>query len=300
MKDRILIFGATGYLGSRLVAALKSDGYIVTCIGKNENNDIIVDLSDFELVANIKLKYKYKAIFHLAAINETLIQSNIKMAYDVNVVATRAIVELAKRNGIKYISYCSTFHVIGQTTGQIVPHVLLKPKNDYGLTHLLSEQILESLCPNEGIQVNIVRPTNIYGVPLSIKSFDRWSLIPFSFVRQAVTKGKILLKTNGNQQRNFVDINNVIASLMFFGSRKVNVIGYNTLSIRDFALLVSKRLSSKYGEVEVILPEPEAEEKIIFEPKLEFLGDNNILENSPDNLNLYIDEFAFKIEGYNE
>lgn len=250
MTKKIAVFGASGFVGQHLVAEARARGFYITTIGRQSDDDIVIDLTSFDEICRLPLK-EYHAIVDVAAVNETLISRDIKTAYDVNVTRARAIVELSKRNDIGRISYCSTFHVYGKQYGAVAPTDDCRPKNDYGLTHLLAELIYRSWGNINGTIVNIVRPTNIYGIPASMTRFNRWTLVPYDFVRAALVEKKIEIRSNGLQFRNFVSIENVVNCLLTFEDRTVNAIGVHTISIRDFASLVKETLKEKFGEIQV-------------------------------------------------
>lgn len=62
------------------------------------------------------------------------------------------------------------------------------------------------LCASRGIAGHVLRPANLYGVPADWTRFDRWTLAPFDFVRQAVTTGRIRLLSDGSPVRSYVSL----------------------------------------------------------------------------------------------
>ena len=124
-------------------------------------------------------------------VNETKIKENLNEAYDVNVTLTRALCELALELYVAEFIYVSTLHVYGVTGGSIGTFLTCNPSNDYGLTHYLSEEIIRNTFRNKGVAALCLRPTNIYGIPETLKDFDRWSLLPFAFIRNGAFPLKI-------------------------------------------------------------------------------------------------------------
>ena len=289
MCKKIAVFGATGFVGQHLVAGAKARGFVVTTIGRNREADIKAELDDFDNIKMLCLP-GYDAIIDVAAVNETSIAQDVKKAYDVNVTRSRAIIELAKRNNIKNVSYCSTFHVYGKQSGEISFNTVCTPRNDYGITHYLSEIIYRQMGQQYQISTKIVRPTNIYGLPHSLNSFNRWSLVPYDFVKTAVEDNKITIRSTGLQQRNFVHVANVVDALLNFENKIVDVIGGDTLSIRDFALLVAETLNSEYGEIKVTWVDEDEnfkEEPLVFSEKIKLKP-----EFDADLLAQFIGQFA--------
>lgn len=270
MCKKIAVFGATGFVGQQLVVEAKARGFVVTTIGRNREADIKAELDDFDKITMLCLP-GYDAIIDVAAVNEISIANDVKKAYDINVTRSRAIIELAKRNNIKNVSYCSTFHVYGKQSGEINCSTECTPRNDYGITHYLSEIIYRQMGQQYQITTKIVRPTNIYGLPHSLDSFNRWTLVPYDFVKTAVEDNKITIRSTGLQQRNFVHVAHVVDALLKFENKVVDVIGGDTLSIRDFALLVAKTLNAEFGEIKVTWAEEDdnyKEEPLAFSEKI--------------------------------
>ena len=53
-----------------------------------------------------------------------------------------------------------------------------------------------------------VSPSNVYGRILS-DAFNRWSLVPGCFCKEAHESGTITIKSSGKQMRNFVNLENL-------------------------------------------------------------------------------------------
>ena len=53
-----------------------------------------------------------------------------------------------------------------------------------------------------------VRPSNVYGRILS-DAFNRWSLVPGCFCKEAHESGTITIKSSGLQMRNFINLQNL-------------------------------------------------------------------------------------------
>ena len=136
--------------------------------------------------------------------------------------------------------YISTFHVYGTETGNIDEQSPLRPKTEYGLNHYLAEEYVKMFVRNNPIKGIIIRPTNIYGVPNDLETFNRWSLIPYSFCREIVDTNSITLRSDGSQMRNFVSAKTVariiIESLKLDGPYNiVNASGADNYSVREFS-----------------------------------------------------------------
>lgn len=252
---RVLITGITGFLGKEIKKHYLMNGDEIISIGRSKYNDIVIDFFDFDVTELANNIGHVDTIVHCAAVNEVEINKSIDQTYAINVVLTRKLVELSKLLSIKNFIYISTFHVYGESSGWISDESEIKPINDYGLTHYLSEEIIRTNSYYNQYDYLIIRPTNIYGVPSDFKNFNRWTLVPFQFLKSAYYDGKIVINSSGQQYRNFVSISDVIQCLSLIGKEKVvNAYGTLELSISDFAKIIGKlvgRICNKNVLIEV-------------------------------------------------
>lgn len=274
----LLLTGHTGFLGKKFLEFYNSNGWKVQTLGRNNDSDIFWDLDNREIDTS-NFEKNISRIIHCAAINELEINSSIQNTYDMNVTFTRQLCDLAIKNNIKEFIYISTFHVYGKYEGQISTELPCQPINDYGLTHYLSEQIIKNCFMNTDISSLVLRPTNIYGLPSSLGKFNRWTLVPFAFIKEAIDHRKITLKSNGSQLRNFVDFENLLYDNFSHKEFKIiDIFGEDTLSVLEFANKIAEQLFEKHNlEIEVIVPEKNAiskKEKLVFDKtfKKQILG----------------------------
>lgn len=296
--NNILLIGATGFLGALIHKHYEYSGNRVVTLGRNPASDIVADFNDMDSIANCDLsEFNIDTVILCAAVNETQISQSLSETYKINVALTRVVVELAKRANISNMIYVSTFHVYGRSYGHLDEISDCHPLNDYGLTHLLSEKIIVNQCSQNNMQYLIVRPTNIYGIPADLTNFDRWTLVPFEFVREAVKRQRIVIKSSGKQLRNFVSVDDVIASFDVLGKHPVvNCYGSDTLSIFDFANVVAKHVQRLLGK-QVVVSRIE-DSKPNAPAQLEITNQYDDFVPTPDALDNYIDRMITEVANY--
>ena len=136
--------------------------------------------------------------------------------------------------------YCSTVHVYGPVAGHIAEQNVPAPVNDYALTHLFGEEYCRLYARNKNIPCAILRLSNGYGAPLHAP-FTQWNLLVADLCRSAYTAGRITLRANPEQERDFVwlgDVAGVIERLaanapalpLAFGSQPGNGGSQQTLA----------------------------------------------------------------------
>ena len=259
---KILLVGATGLIGAEVFQKLSGENEVV-CLGRRPESDLKGDLSKPESLADLDLK-GFEAVVHCAGVTDEDLKHRPAEAFVQSTQGMNALIQRAIAGSVKRFVYVSTSHVYGPQQGVIDENTPANPLSDYAIAHYAAEQTLKR---NAAKFENsfVLRPNAVFGVPVFIDKFDRWSLIPYSFPLEAVYSQKIVLLSTGEQNRNFVgtkDIANCISELLSFSNDEVftivNPLGKETMSVYDFALKcaeVSEKVTGTKSRVE--RPEPE-------------------------------------------
>ena len=177
--DRILITGATGFIGSHLTEFLIKLGYNVVAFDRyNSNNDwgwlenskykndcevILGDIRDYDSVLN-SMK-GCNAVFHLAALIGIPYSYTSPLAYiRTNIEGTYNILESARQKQVEQVLVTSTSETYG--TASYVPineeHPLVG-QSPYAASKIAADQLAISYFRSFKLPVKIVRPFNTYG-----------------------------------------------------------------------------------------------------------------------------------------
>lgn len=205
----VLVTGASGYAGGAIATWLRRAGCRIVRAGRRDSDDIRIDLSRPDEVAMMRLPAGIDACVHVAAAHEGICASDPVLAETINVAGTGALLAAAEAAGIERLVYISTFHVFGPPAGDLLERSPATPRNAYGHTHWLAEQLFRAHGARRGVHVHILRPANLFGEPANWPTFDRWSLAPFDFARQAVSDGRIRLRSDGRQIRSYVSLDHL-------------------------------------------------------------------------------------------
>lgn len=166
MKEKILVTGGTGYIGSHTTVELLQAGYEVEIIDNLYNSKIEVldqiaeltgtkpkfynvDLRDAEALAEIFENGKYDAVIHFAglkAVGES-VEKPLEY-YENNIGGTINLLECMEEFGVKKLIFSSSATVYGD---QLAPLDESLPTgegitNPYGRTKFMIEEIIKDLC----------------------------------------------------------------------------------------------------------------------------------------------------------
>lgn len=292
MKSSVVITGASGYFGAIACKYFSDKGWNVIKASRRSDADIIIDLDCPDAFAKSKLTKPVDMIIHAAAAHEVICVKDPYRSIFQNVAGTRAALDFAVSNNIRKFVYISTFHVYGNATGLITEDVEPIPENDYGMSHLQAEQYVHMYCRKYGINGTCLRPSNFFGIPADMSTFDRWSLVPVAFCKEAMETGKITLKTPGQQERNFVSVLDVCSTIETILSssnppRILNVYGNDTLSIITLANGIASKINSSYF-AKVTVQAPKGDNK---EASISFKSKYTDFVYPNDNLFDFVDYF---------
>lgn len=212
-KEKVLVTGATGFVGRSLVPALQMEGYDVLCaVSKNvpglQANQVVIgriesitDWSDTLQGVDI--------IIHLAA-KVHVMEGNVSLEEfcDVNSTATKNLAEQAAEQGVKRFIFLSSIKVNGEFTlkGQPFTEDYVHQLEDfYAQSKKYAEQNLLEIGQKTNMDVVILRPSLIFGPGVKAN---------FLKMIQWVDKGLPLPFAGINNKRNFIFIENLVSSII--------------------------------------------------------------------------------------
>jgi 2-alkyl-3-oxoalkanoate reductase len=212
---RVLVTGATGFIGGRLAERLAGEETaVVTGVGRTLEKaahlarlGVHLEQADIRDTARMaQLLPGQDLVVHAAA---WMGGGPPELAHDLNVTATGDLVRLAAETGVNRFVLVSSMAVYGDPprTGQIDEnHPLDTAQTDpYSRTKALGEQAARAAVQTSGLELAIVRPTMVYG-PRS----DVWTLR----MLDRIQKGVPMVLGDGRGHAHPVYIDNLVDGLL--------------------------------------------------------------------------------------
>lgn len=212
---KILVTGASGFLGGHLIEEMVSKGYdVIGMVRKSSNTSFLRSLGVKLRVGDLTIPESLKQatedidiVIHLAAYYTFF--GKKEMYRKVNVEGTRLLLEASLRNDVKRFVYCSSTEAIGPVKNP--PAEEDSPPNpsyEYGRSKLEAEKIVRNY-GERGVEYTILRPSGIYG-PRNVDDISFWFIT--AYVKNALPTRIIV--GDGRNLIQFVHVKDVVKGFL--------------------------------------------------------------------------------------
>lgn len=262
MIRKILITGGLGYVGGRVAQHLATRPQLELLLTSRKAPAQVPDwLAQGKIAAWSSeqdadaLLEGVDTVVHFAALNEIDSAIDPVKALEVNGADTVRLLLAAQRAGVRRFIYFSTAHVYGAPlAGHIDERSLPRPVHPYAITHKVAEDFVLAAHDQGKIEGIVFRLSNGFGAPIGAE-VNRWTLIANDLCRQAVTNGRLTLKSSGLQRRDFVTLADVAHCVEHFIALPktglqdglFNLGGACVLSMFELAQIVAQRCETVLG-----------------------------------------------------
>jgi len=202
---KILVTGASGFIGSRLATKLAQKGNTVLALTHDNKiqdpavKTISADLTSDSFTAPDE---KFDVVFHLAA--ATPMEKNKKLVRKINYDGTVNLFNQIK-DRTKFLVYVSGLGVFGDPGNKIVDeNTSLKPNTDYAKIRLETQKFLETKCKDNSIHFTVAYLGEVYGD-------GGWFT---SQIIDRLKKGSFRMPKAGEYYRCFVNVEDVENALI--------------------------------------------------------------------------------------
>lgn len=252
---RVVITGASGFLGNNLAAALLDEGHTVVAADRvraNALDDLDAEFAEIDVLDPASLRVAFEgadAVFHLAAII-SLMGDPDGIVRRVNVEGPRNAARAAREAGVQRFVHCSSVHAYdlqtcGPSLDETGPRTLNAQSPVYDRTKYAGEQQIQAAV-EDGLDAVIVNPTGVIGPR------------DFNGSRMAETiaqlrSGKIPVTITGGFD--FVDVRDVVPGMISAFQRGRTGENYllsgTRISIRELRQLVAVVDGSKRSVMDI-------------------------------------------------
>jgi UDP-glucuronate 4-epimerase len=208
-----------------------------------------VDLSNFKKLNQIFKDNKISIIYHFAA------QAGVRFSIDnptkyqsSNINGFFNLIELSRKYNVKKIIYASSSSVYGDVNKfPITENKIINPKNFYGLSKKINEEMAEIYSRYYNIKFIGLRFFTVYG------EWGRPDMSIFKIIQSAFTKKMFYLNNFGKHYRDFTYIQDCINIIMKlkFGKKKHEI--YNVCSGKPISLLKLIKIIAQFIKLPKII-----------------------------------------------
>jgi len=246
---RVLVTGGAGHIGSHLTKRLVDEGADILVVdnlwrGKKEylldsNNKPIIDMEkNFKELDLRKYEYAEQAVegvdivFHLADMvaGITYVFDNQPDVFRSNILINSNVFTASHKANVDCLIYVGAACAYPHEKQNDPLHPLFKendmypahPESAYGWGKLMGEYECDLFSKSGMLNTGILRLHNVYG-PNSDLSVERSQVIPAT-IRKAVLypEEKFLIWGNGEQNRSFIYVTDVVESLLLVTEKGIN------------------------------------------------------------------------------
>lgn len=156
---RILIIGASGFLGKKAVEILGASNEVIAAAKSPNGKEIKLDVTQKQEIINALDKYMPDLVFNCAGLVDVEGSEKDKsQAWDINLSGPVYLADICKQRNIKLITISSDY-VFSGNNSPYEEYEEAHPKSFYGMIKKLMEQAVSYINPD----AIIIRPSILYG-----------------------------------------------------------------------------------------------------------------------------------------
>ncbi len=265
----VLLTGATGFVGSRVLTQLLAAGFDVLTLGRHTPAERVrahlsADLRDRAAVEKALAPHKdIRILIHLAAAipTQSVPTDALEEMRRDNVETTRTLLELMPES-VSQVIFASTLDVYGAPQWLPLTEIHpLEPVTAYAESKKEAEEYLSAACRERGFKICILRLTQIYGPgEAPVKAIPR-------FLGGILAGRAPVLFGDGSDLRDYLHVDDAARAFVLAAERKAegicNIASGTSVSIKDTLDLLLQLCGSS------LRPELRERQK----PKMDFVFD---------------------------
>lgn len=223
---KVVMIGASGFVGTRLIDLLKTDNNYelknVDLLPSHFFNDVTV-IGDVRKQEDMDKELSGADVVVLLAAQHRDDVSPVSLYYDTNVGGMEVTLKAMEKNGVRRLIFFSSVAVYGLNKENPSEDHPKDPFNHYGKSKWQAEQVLQEWhSSHSDWNINIIRPTVIFG--------ERNRGNVYNLLSQ-ISSGRFLMVGKGTNKKSMAYVGNVVAFVKFLIEEKKS--GYNVYNYID-------------------------------------------------------------------
>ena len=240
-KNKILITGSSGFLGSHIVDTLEGLGHDVTLFDsvpspykKSNQKEIIGNILSTDDIK--KAVSDCDQIFHFAAQADIdPLSRSPKETIETNVIGTQNLLEAAVRNKCKRFIFASTIYVYSELG------------SFYRVSKQACEKIIEEYQRLYSLPYTILRFGSLYG-----PRANKFNAVQ-NFLLSAIKNKKIIRNGDGDELREYIHVKDasrlaVLATKSQYKNKHLIITGNQQIKVKNLLLMINEIFN---GEIEI-------------------------------------------------
>lgn len=240
---RVLLTGATGFIGNAVVDRLLALGADVAAIVRTTDYSrpyffspawklhavraFTGDIRDFQAVQRAVVQSEPQTIFHLAAVTQVVEAQGMPLeTYQTNVLGTLNVLEAARQARditvqAPAIVIASSDKAYGRPVARpVIESTPVNPFHPYDASKAAADLVALSYCRHYGLPITIARMANVYG-----PGDTNWRRLIPGTIRSIVRGETIVLRSDGQAVRDYLYIDDAVEAYLLLAQRLLPMTG---------------------------------------------------------------------------
>ncbi len=247
----ILVTGASGFIGSSLVAKLaERHGHenIVALTSKPiaEINSVIHKGYGDTYLDRSSFGFAIETVIHAGSFTpkEGTDANNLDGCTS-NVTSMKSVLKFCEQARVRRLVFLSTIDVYGDKCESMIETEAPSPTSLYGTSKLFCEKAARSFCESQSIEINILRVGHMYG-----PGEEKYKKIIPETIKRCLSKLPIEQIGTGSDLRSFIyidDLVHAIMSTLIVGGlpHTINLAGVSTISVGEVLRLINEMVGNR-------------------------------------------------------
>jgi UDP-glucose 4-epimerase len=216
---RVLITGATGFVGANLARRLIGDGHEVNVLVRPQHtrwrietikHEIAIheaSLCDKQAVDRVVQRVRPEWVFHLAAYGAYSWQEDMRQMMQTNIIGTNNLVEACLQTGFEAFVNTGSSSEYGFKNVAPMETALLEPNSSYAVTKALATLFCQFTAQNHNVHIPTLRLYSAYG------SYEDPNRLMPTLIRHGL-KHSLPPLVNPNVAHDYIFIDDVVAAYL--------------------------------------------------------------------------------------